>query len=200
MSELSRFDLIAAEPAAREAVPFINSWAGSDRSTLFHGDAAADARTEKLIEQRTRKLEERLVREVPAAKPHLGRKPRQSETYIPPLPLEGLAKGKIYLVDTLEGLWRWQIAGRPVWFLQLWATEGNGGFGEGAMFLMEGDKLGASTAARTKGRIVDLDADAVGSLVRQLRGQRSPDAAETPSVSRPLSGERLRRRQLDRRL
>ena len=156
LAELNHLGVSAAEPAAREAIPFVNSWAGEDRKGRFQ-DAAADKRNDAMIEQRTLKLQARLAGEIPAVAPHLAKKaafaPSSENTYLSPLPLEGLAKGKIYLIDTLEGLWRWEIAGRPLWFLQLWATEGNGGIGEGVMFLFEGDRKGEP---RKGGRIVDL--------------------------------------------
>ena len=156
LAELNHLGLSAAEPAAREAIPFVNSWAGEDRKGRFQ-DAAADKRNDVMIEQRTLKLQARLAGEIPAVAPHLAKKaafaPSKENTYLSPLPLEGLAKGKIYLIDTLEGLWRWEIAERPLWFLQLWATEGNGGIGEGVMFLFEGDRKGEP---RKGGRIVDL--------------------------------------------
>jgi len=156
LAELDHLGLSAAEPAAREAIPFVNSWAGEDRKGRFH-DAAADKRNDAMIEQRTLQLQARLAGEIPAVAPHLAKKaafaPSKENTYFSPLPLEGLAKGKIYLIDTLEGLWRWEIAERPLWFLQLWATEGNGGIGEGVMFLLEGDRKGEPLKG---GRIIDL--------------------------------------------
>ena len=151
-SELSRLGLIAAHSAPRETIGFINSWAGSDRSG--NPSAADEKRLDATIEHRTRTLEQRLIDEIPALKRYLGRRSTDvSAPYESPLPLEGLDKSKIYLVDTLEGAWRWQIDGRPVWLLQLWATEGNGGVGEGAMFLLQGEAAGARV---TGGRIVDL--------------------------------------------
>jgi hypothetical protein len=153
--ELKHLGLSADEAAAREATPFVNSWAGDDRRGQFHDDPAADKRVDAMIEQRTGELRARLAREIPAVVPHLAKKAAftPGNTYLSPLPLEGLSKGKIYLIDTLEGLWRWEAADRPVWFLQLWATEGNGGIGEGVMFLLEGDAKGQP---RKGGRIVDL--------------------------------------------
>ena len=53
----------------------------------------------------------------------------------------------------MEGLWRWQIKGRPVWLMQLWATEGNGAVGEGMLMLMSGDVEGEP---KSGGRAVDL--------------------------------------------
>jgi hypothetical protein len=155
LTELKHLGLTAAEAAPRETIPFVNSWAGDDRRGQFHDDPAADKRIDAMIEQRTGKLQARLAQEIPAVVPHLAKKAAfaPSNTYVSPLPLEGLSKGKIYLIDTLEGLWRWEIADRPVWFLQLWATEGNGGIGEGAMFLFEGDSKGQP---RKGGQIVDL--------------------------------------------
>ncbi len=156
LAELKHLGLSGAEPAAREVTPFVNSWAGEDRKGSFR-DAAADKRNDMMIEQRTLKLQARLAREIPAIAPYLAKKaafaPSKENTYLSPLPLEGLAKGKIYLIDTLEGLWRWEVEGRAVWFLQLWATEGNGGIGEGVMFLLEGDGKGEP---RKGGHIVDL--------------------------------------------
>ena len=157
VAELDHLGLVAAEPASREAIPFVNSWAGDDRRGQFQEDPAADEQNDLRIERRTLELQARLAREVPVVAPHLAKKAAfarkdDNSPYVSPLPLEGLTKAKIYLIDTLEGLWRWQIAGKPVWFLQLWATEGNGGIGEGAMFLFEGD---AKSEPRKGGRIID---------------------------------------------
>ena len=153
LKELARFNVNAAEAASHETIPFNNSWAGTDRVKQYQGDAAQDKRIDDLIEDRTNKLESRIRTEVPAAAAHLKKMPPPGDAYVSPLPLEGLAKSDIYLANTLEGLWRWQIRGRPIWFLQLWATEGNGGVGEGALFLFEGTNPGHEDK---EGRIVDL--------------------------------------------
>jgi hypothetical protein len=36
------------------------------------------------------------------------------------------------------GLWRWESEGRPLWLLQLLKIEGSGGFGQPALFLLDG--------------------------------------------------------------
>jgi hypothetical protein len=48
LAELSHLGLTAAEPGPREAIPFVNSWAGDDRRGQFHDDAAADKRRSSL--------------------------------------------------------------------------------------------------------------------------------------------------------
>ena len=154
IAELSRLGLIAAAPLAREQIPFINSWAGQDRK-LTNAATATEAdykRVEQTIKRRTDPLAARLGREVPAIAPML--KTRKSTgKYETMLPVEGLDKGQIKLAETLEGLWRWQVGGRPVWLMQLWATEGNGGIGQGMIILIEGDAAGGP---RTGGRVTDL--------------------------------------------
>jgi hypothetical protein len=57
-------------------------------------------------------------------------------------PYDGeLAKAKIILSHQLEGLWRWQVEGGPLWLMQLLTIEGSGAFGQGAIFLLEGRHL-----------------------------------------------------------
>lgn len=151
--ELSRLGLNLAAAAPRETIPFVNSWAGADRRSAGIAASMADYdRIDALIEKRTKPLEARLAKEVPAVAPHLSRRGRSSETYEPPLPPEGLDKGKIDLALTLEGLWRWEPGGRPVWLMQLWATEGNAGFGEGMILLLKGPGEGKSGS----GRVIDM--------------------------------------------
>ncbi|MDX2203746.1 MAG: caspase family protein [Hyphomicrobiaceae bacterium] len=156
-TELARLGLIAAPALEREQIDMVNSWAGDDRLNA-DGSSGGYDRIDKMIARRTAPLRQRLVREIPALGVHLkrpGEKPK--EGYDPPLPMEGLGKGKISLEDTLEGLWRWSYRGRPLWLLQLWATQGNGGFGEGMMFLLKGEAAGKGAASKAKaGRIVDL--------------------------------------------
>ncbi|MGD9668976.1 MAG: caspase domain-containing protein [Hyphomicrobiaceae bacterium] len=150
--ELSRLGVNLAAAAPRETIPFVNSWAGADRRSLGFAASTADFdRIDEMIEQRTRPLEARLAGDVPAIARHLSRRNRSSDTYEPPLPLEGLDTGKIDLALTLEGLWRWDVGGRSVWLMQLWATEGNAGIGEGMILLLQGprDISGA-------GRVTDM--------------------------------------------
>jgi hypothetical protein len=153
-TELARLGLIAAPPLAREEIDMVNSWAGADRRSGSGTAASAEDydRVDRMIARRTAPLVNRLVREVPVLRDHLkrpGGTPPQG--YEPPLPLEGLGTGKINLESTLEGLWRWELDGHPTWLLQLWATEGNGGIGEGMIFLLQG-----GTGASRSGTVVDL--------------------------------------------
>jgi len=154
-SELARFELVAAPPLAHEQIAFNNSGLSPDvRAKWVDGTTEAQQkRIDDRIARRTTALEKRLLHDVPVLRPHLSHAKIGSDEYLVPLPLEGLAKAKIQLEQTLEGMWRWQLGGQPVWLAQLWATEGNGGVGEGMMFLFEGDATGA---AKSGGKIVDL--------------------------------------------
>ncbi len=155
-TELARLGFTTAAPLKREDIGFVNSWAGGDRRAGggLSATAADYDRTDAKIEARTKPVEQRLVREVPAIAAHLGRHAASRDgPYQRPMPLDGLGTGKIDLTTTLEGLWRWEVAGRPIWLMQLWATEGNAGFGEGMLLLLEGAAGGGGGG---KGRVVDL--------------------------------------------
>ena len=43
----------------------------------------------------------------------------------------------------MEGLWRWEVDGNPLWLLQLLIIEGSGAFGQGAVLLLEGQRKAA---------------------------------------------------------
>ena len=157
-TDLSRLGLELALPEPRETISVVNSWAGKDRRAAGIGAAGIGAtsedydRIDAMIDKRTRPLEARLEKEVPEIARHLKRRKVPSEVYEPPLPLEGLDKGNIDLASTLQGLWRWNVSGRPVWLMQLWATEGNAGIGQGMILLLEGSAEGR----RGNGSITDL--------------------------------------------
>lgn len=152
-TDLSRLGLEVALPEPRETIPIVNSWAGKDRRAAGIGASSEDyKRIDAMIDKRTKPLEARLAKEVPAIARHLKRRKVPSEVYEPPLPLEGLDKGTIDLASTLQGLWRWNVSGRPVWLMQLWATEGNAGIGQGMILLLEGPTEGG----RGEGSVSDL--------------------------------------------
>lgn len=152
-TDLSRLGLEVAPPEPRETIPFVNSWAGMDRRAAGIGATSEDYnRIDAMINKRTKPLEARLAKEVPAIAGHLRRRKVPSEVYEPPLPLEGLDKGTIDLASTLEGLWRWSVLGRSVWLMQLWATEGNGGIGQGMILLLKSPADGR----RGNGSVTDL--------------------------------------------
>jgi hypothetical protein len=144
LTELSRFGVDAAPPLAREAISFSNSPLGEDARQRYEGD---NKKLAAEIDRRSKAIERRLVAEVPALKPHLG---YFKVGKVPDFPYEGdLTKGKIMIGEHLEGLWRWQVEGNPLWLMQLLTVEGSGAFGQGAMFLLEGK-------AKTAGRISNL--------------------------------------------
>jgi hypothetical protein len=155
--ELSRLGLVAASPLDRTAVPFNNSSLSPDRSRYYDLPEVQQKRLDALIAKRTGELEHRIVGDVPSVKPRLGNYKRDSaataNTFLEKLPIDKSGTNTLYLDETLEGAWRWQAKGRPVWLIQLWNTEGNGGIGQGRIFLLEGSATGVP---KTKGSVVDL--------------------------------------------
>jgi Caspase domain len=144
LTELSRFGVDAAPPLAREAIPFSNSPASEDARGRYDTE---NKKLEAEIDKRSKVLERRLLADVPALKPHLG---QCKAGELPAFPYDGdLTQGKIILSDQMEGLWRWQVDGNPVWLMQLLTIEGSGAFGQGAIFLLEGQR-------KTQGRVTNL--------------------------------------------
>ena len=154
-SELAELGLSGSAPLDRTPVPFVNSSSSLDLRTYWDGTPAQQKQIDAMIAKRTTGIEQRLIGDVPALKSRLGRYKIavRADPMPRPLPLDDLEHGKFYLDETLEGLWRWELKGRPVWLMQLWATEGNGGVGEGTVTLLLGDAPGS---VATGGRIIDL--------------------------------------------
>ena len=150
LQEVSRIGFNDASPLPLEKVPFTNSWLSSERGSEYQNSEAVQKRVDALIAKRTAEVERRMIADVPLLKQRL-RRYSVKENGLQRLP-ENPARDPITLEETLEGLWRWQIKGRPVWLVQLWDSQGNGGFGNGLMMLFEGDAGGAKTG----GRIVNL--------------------------------------------
>lgn len=162
LTALSSYGIVAAPPLAREATPFSNSPASEDARARYSSD---DKAIEEAIKRRSQALEKRLLADVPALKPHLAGRRKAGE--LPEFPYDGdLTKAKISLADHLEGLWRWQIDGAPVWLLQLLTVEGSAAVGSGALVLMAGEaKPGgilAKLGSRKGGRLVNLSKDLEG--------------------------------------
>ena len=144
LEELGRFGVLTAPPATRETIAFSNSQGSEDTKGRYDKE---NRQLEQMIERRTRAVEQRLVADVPAVKPHLT-KYKQGE--LQAFPYDGdLTAGKLLLTHHMEGLWRWQPEGNPLWLLQLFTIEGSGAFGQGALFLFEGKR-------GTPGRIISL--------------------------------------------
>src|SRR5581483_5009876 len=144
VEELGRFGVDTAPPFAREIIPFANSSGSTDGRAR---DETGDKKLEAAIVKRTRALEQRLVAEIPALKQHLGqRKPNQLTAF----PYAGdLTQAKIVLTEHMEGAWRWEAEGNPVWLLQLITFAGSAAMGQSAIFLLEG-------ARKAAGRVTNL--------------------------------------------
>jgi hypothetical protein len=144
LTELSRFGVDAAPPLAREAIAFSNSPASEDAKGRYDAD---NKKLDAEIDKRSKVLERRLLADVPAINPHLG---QRKAGELPAFPYDGdLTQGKIILADQMEGLWRWQVDGNPLWLMQLLTIEGSGAFGQGAILLLEGQRKAA-------GRVINL--------------------------------------------
>ena len=155
LSESEQLGLVGPAPLARADFAFVNSSLSADRVTYWDGNEAEQHRIDTMIARRTAEISSKLISDVPAVAARLGNYTTDNagQKMLPQLPYEDLEHGKIYLEETLEGAWRWQVQGRPVWLLQLWATEGNGGIGQGVMTLLLGDR---ADGPKNGGRVVDL--------------------------------------------
>ena len=164
LTELSRFGVDTAPPLAREVTAFSNSPASEDARGRYDTD---NKKLEAEIVKRSKALERRLLAEVPAIKPHLS---QHKATGLPEFPYDGdLTKGKIVLSDQMEGLWRWQVDGNPVWLMQLLIIEGSGAFGQGAIFLLEGQKKTAGRVTNLSKALEGLWGGQYGSTAQQTR-------------------------------
>ncbi len=164
LTELSRFGVDAAPPLAREAIPFSNSPASEDARGRYDADSK---KLEAEIDRRSKSLERRLLAEVPAVKAHLGQHKRGT---LPAFPYDGdLTKGKIILTDHMEGLWRWEVDGNPLWLLQLLIIEGSGAFGQGAVLLLEGQRKAAGKVVNLSTALEGLWEGQYGSSAQQTR-------------------------------
>ena len=89
---------------------------------------------------------------------------------LPAFPYDGdLTQGKIILSDQMEGLWRWQVDGNPLWLMQLLTIEGSGAFGQGAIFLLEGQKKAAGRVTNLSKALEGLWGGQYGSTAHQTR-------------------------------
>jgi hypothetical protein len=164
LTELSRFGINSAPPSPREAIAFSNSPASEDARGRYDTENKA---LEAEITRRSRALERRLTAEVPAVKPHLG---QYKTGVLQAFPYDGeLAKAKIILSHQLEGLWRWQVEGSPIWLMQLLTIEGSGAFGQGAMFLLEGQPKAAGRLINLSKALEGLWGGQYGSTAQQTR-------------------------------
>ena len=164
LTELSRFGVNTAPLSPREAIAFSNSPASEDARGRYDTENKA---LEAEIARRSRVLERRLSAEVPAVKPHLG---QYKTGELQAFPYDGeLAKAKIILSHQLEGLWRWQVEGRPLWLMQLLTIEGSGAFGQGAIFLLEGKPKAAGRVTNLSKALEGLWGGQYGSTAQQTR-------------------------------
>ena len=152
--ELLDLGLATAAPLDREQIPFVNTSLSLDMRTYWDVSKIKQKQIDAMIAKRTETVERRLAEDVPSAAARFGRYWYDvARGNARPVPLDDLARGRLYLDYSLQGLWRWNLNGRPVWLLQLWATEGNGGIGQGTMTLFMGDAAGQP---RIGGRMIDL--------------------------------------------
>ena len=195
LQELSRIGFVDASPLGVEKIPFVNSWISSERGAEYQNSESVQKRVDALINKRTADLERRLMADVPALKTRLRRYSFDKDG-LQRLP-ENPDRDAITLDQTLQGLWRWQIKGRPLWLVQLWDSPGNAGIGNGVLMLFEGDAAGGR---KTGGRIVNL----TQSLSTFWSGQYGESdhrvSAQTQCVSRAISRHGIGRSTHHRRL
>jgi hypothetical protein len=131
LSDLSRFGVTGARLAPRELVPLFTapvSEAGRAREGLDYKQADAETKAQ------AGPIQERLLREIPALAPYLV----QGESSGLDFPMANDMKGKIDLAAQVEGLWRWDVSGKPLWLMQLATVQGSGAFGYGVIVLLDG--------------------------------------------------------------
>lgn len=144
LTELANFGVATVPPTSREAIAFASSPGNEETKGRYETE---DKKREADITQRAKALERRLLADVPALKPHFA---QRKAGVLPAFPYEGdLGQGKIFLADHLQGLWRWSVEGNPLWLMQLFTIEGSGAFGQGALFLLEGQR-------KATGRVTNL--------------------------------------------
>lgn len=136
--ELERFGIKIAPEVSREAIVPVVSAVERERSEL-EGRRLEIARTKQMA----RGIEERLVREVPGARRILDSK----------AVLLGM-DNKINLEKHLEGLWRWEVEGAPVWLLEALDFQGSGAFGHIEAKLLR--------SPGSSGAIADLPEETIG--------------------------------------
>ena len=69
----------------------------------------------------------------------------------------------------MEGLWRWEVDGNPLWLLQLLIIEGSGAFGQGAVLLLEGQRKAAGKVVNLSTAMEGLWEGQYGSSAQQTR-------------------------------
>ncbi len=122
--ELGRFGIAFADEVSREEILPIYSVLRAS----VDGDRLSNLLTNPRVQEFTKGLKERLSREVPAAAKILK---------------EGmLSDNSINLAAHLEGLWRWDVKGRPLWLLEGIDNQGSGGFAQINSWLLRGDTPG----------------------------------------------------------
>ncbi len=122
--ELGRFGIQLAKEVPREEffLPY-----SALRSTV-DGDQLERRDADVGVQAFASAMKERLVREVPAAAQIL----KEGE----------LTHTSINLASHLEGLWRWDVQGKPLWLLQGVEAQGSGGFAEINNWLLKGAPAG----------------------------------------------------------
>ena len=159
-NELGRFGIrIAGEVPRQEFLPAFSAL----RSSVDAGELASrsdDARVQAF----TTTLKERLLHDVPAAGDILK---------------EGMLSEKsIDLASHLEGLWRWDVEGHPLWLLEGIEAQGSGGFAEINSWLLNGDAAGGKVEAflgdlpeEYNPHITDVDDNAIRLKARLYLGR-----------------------------
>lgn len=147
-SELARFGVPTMEAIQPEAISFANTDVSEDpvARNRYADDAKKAAQAEAEIARRTKPWEDRLVKEFPALKQYLSKNAEAleypgiaeyTESKPPPTSLTGK---KVSLDKHLEGLWRWQFDGHPVWLMQLLTIDGSSALGYGVVAMLDGSR------------------------------------------------------------
>jgi hypothetical protein len=160
----------AMPPLQREAAPFSNSEASEDPRSLVRWGTDSD-RIQAEIARRTRPYEQRLVTEFPALRQHVSKDATVHEFpgFLQEALPKDLAGTKFSLEGHLEGLWRWELDGQPLWLLQLLTIDGSSASGWGALVLLSRTPAGKGAPLHLSAALQGFWHGSYGSTAHQTR-------------------------------
>ena len=121
LTELSRIGLIAEVALDRYQAPFVNSELSSDYQGYFEKSKVEQERIDSLVAKRTGVLDRRIITDIAAAKTRLSsydsvsQEAKNTGHEVQELDLDSKDTNSIELESTLQGAWRWEVSGTPIW-------------------------------------------------------------------------------------
>ena len=154
--DLNKFGVRTANANVSEAIQFSNYvdiYKAGELLSYRRRTKEERARLSEDIDKRTMDLKKAIARDIPALKHDLFRRGK-SDIGFPRSKNKRLVPGSY----EIEGAWRWEIAGRPIWLIQLLGQTG----GSSTAVMARGYLFDGATGA---GSVVDLN-ETFGSLFR----------------------------------